>query len=195
MDKICLGGSFNPIHHAHLLCARAAAQVVGAATVVLIPTGLAPHKLQQNDVASGEDRLAMCRRAIENTTGFEVDDRETCRPGPSFTIQTVRQLKLEGWDQVAWLIGADLLAALPSWHQAEALVREAHLLIMARPGWSFDWDSLAPPFSALRENVVIVPQIDISATDIRQRVRRGLPIDYLTPPAVCRYILDHGLYR
>jgi nicotinate-nucleotide adenylyltransferase len=194
-EKICLGGSFNPIHHAHLLCARAAAEGVGAGNVVLIPTGQAPHKLQHNDTASGEDRLAMCRLAIEGISGWEIDPRETVHPGPSFTIQTVRQLKEEGWDQVVWLIGADLLGGLPTWHQATAVVQEASLLIMARPGWMFDWDSLPPPFQILRENVVQVPQIDVSATGIRQRVRSGLPIDFLTPPAVCRYILDRKLYR
>jgi nicotinate-nucleotide adenylyltransferase len=195
MWKICLGGSFNPIHHAHLLCARAAAEAAEAQTVVLIPTGLAPHKLEQIDVASCENRLAMCRLAVQGLGGFEIDPRETSRPGPSFTIQTVRQLKEEGWDQVVWLIGGDLLHALPTWHQPAALMQEARLLIMARPGWTFDWDSLPPTFGALRQQVVQVPQIDISATAIRQRVRSGLPIDFLTPPAVCRFILDRKLYR
>jgi nicotinate-nucleotide adenylyltransferase len=88
-----------------------------------------------------------------------------------------------------------MLNTLPTWHQPVALIQEARLLIMARPGWTFDWDSLGPQFQALREQVVQVPQIDISATEIRQRVRTGLPIDYLTPPAVCRYIHDRKLYR
>jgi nicotinate-nucleotide adenylyltransferase len=194
-NKICLGGSFNPIHHAHLLCARAAAEAVGAQVVVLMPAGVAPHKQTRGDVASCEDRLAMCNRAIEHIRGFEVADHEICRAGPSFTIQTVRQLKNEGWTQVSWLIGADMLNTLPSWHQATALIEEARLLIMARPGWTFDWDSLGPQFQSLRAQVVQVPQIDISATDIRRRVRDGLPIDCMTPPAVCRYIEDRKLYR
>ena len=195
-DKICLGGSFNPIHHAHLLCARAAAEGVGAKNVVLIPTGQAPHKLQQNDTASCEDRLAMCQLAIEGVGVWEIDPRETVRPGPSFTIQTIRQLRQEGWDQGRLADRRlDLLRGLPTWHQAAAVVQEARLLIMARPGWTFDWDSLPPPFQMLRENVVQVPQIDISATGIRQRLRSGLPIDFLTPPSVCRYILDRKLYR
>jgi nicotinate-nucleotide adenylyltransferase len=193
-DKICLGGSFNPIHHAHLLCGRAAAEAVGAKTVVLIPSGQAPHK-PHTEIAPSEDRLAMCRRAVEHVTGFEVDDREIRRPGPSFTIQTVRQLKQEGWDEVRWLIGADMLNTLPTWHQPAALIQEARLLVMARPGWTFDWDSLGPQFQTLREQVVQVPQIDISATEIRQRVRAGLPINFLTPPAVCQYIHDRKLYR
>lgn len=193
--KLCFGGSFNPIHHGHLICVRAVAEAVGAETVVLFPTGNPPHKPQQANLAAAEDRVAMCRMAVAHNPLFEIDDRETRRAGPSYTIQTIRELKLEGWEQVAWVIGADMLNILPTWHEAEALLDEAVFHIMGRPGWSFAWQSLPPAFGRLRDQVVETPRIDISSTEIRRRVGRGQAVDYLTPPVVCQYIHEHGLYR
>src|SRR5580700_4198322 len=117
MTKICLGGSFNPIHHAHLICARAAAEAVGADSVVLIPACQSPLKTGQTGMAPAEDRLRMCQLAIEGIAGFEIDDCELHRPGPSYTIDTVRQLRQEGWKEVAWLIGADMVQNFLSWRQ------------------------------------------------------------------------------
>ena len=194
-EKICFGGTFNPIHHGHLVCARAAAEAVGAKTVVVFPTGLPAHKPDEAGLASPRHRLEMCRLAIAGVGGFELDDREVRRSGTSYTLHTVRQLRQDGWSDVDWLIGADMLNTLPSWHQAEALLGEVRFIIMARPGTDFAWSTLPPAFQALRKNVVQVPQIDISATEIRRRVGAGLPIDYLCPPAVCRYIADHRLYQ
>jgi nicotinate-nucleotide adenylyltransferase len=193
--KICFGGSFNPIHHGHLVCARAAAEVAGAAGIVLFPAGSPPHKPGQRDLAGAEDRLEMCRRAIASAGGFEIDDRETRRAGPSYTIDTAAELKRAGWDEVTWLIGADMLNFLPSWHRVEELLKEVTFLVMARPGAELQWAALPPAFQKLRGNVVEVPQIDISATDIRKRVAAGLPIDFLAPAEVCRYIAEHRLYR
>jgi len=136
----------------------------------------------------------MCRLAVENLPEFLVDDRELRRPPPSYTIDTVREIKSGGENEVFWLIGGDQVAKLPTWHDAESLIREATILIMARPGFSFDFNTLPPVFQNLRKNLVSTPQVDISATDIRQRVREGKSIDGLTPPAVVRYILEHGLY-
>ena len=117
------------------------------------------------------------------------------RSGPSYTIDTLRELRQRGWPEVNWLIGADQVAALPRWHEPTALLREANFLVMARPGWSFDWHSLPPEFRVLQNHVVEAPLIDISATDIRRRVRERQPIDHLVPPAVADYIRDRGIYR
>jgi nicotinate-nucleotide adenylyltransferase len=195
MPKLCLGGSFNPIHHGHLLCARAAAEAVGAAGVVLMPTGQSPHKGTNLGMPGAADRVEMCRLAIEGVAGFELDERETRRQGPSYTIDTVREMKAEGVDKVYWLIGADMLNTLPSWREAPALLEEVNWVVMARPGLVMEWDTLGPEFGKLKANVVEVPQIDISATEIRRRVGAGLAIEYLTPAAVCRYIRERGLYR
>lgn len=145
-------------------------------------------------MADSDHRLAMCRLAVAGSALFDVDDLELRRSGPSYTIDTVLALKRRGVDPVHWLIGADMLAILPQWHQAEALLREVRFVVMARPGWTFDWGSLPPAFGALRGCVVQTPLIDISATEIRRRCAGGRSVDYLSPPGVCAYIAQHGLY-
>jgi len=139
-----------------------------------------------NDAHNSPDRSAV---------HFDVDDLELRRTGPSYTIDTARELLRRGWPQVWWLIGADMLNYLPKWHEADNLLEVVNFLVMARPGFQLMWDSLPPPFRRLRENIVSVPAIDISATDIRRRIREGRSIDGLTPPPVIEYIREHHLYR
>jgi nicotinate-nucleotide adenylyltransferase len=196
MQRLCFGGSFNPIHHGHLLCARAIAESAGFDRVVLIPSAQPPHKPITAELASPEDRLAMCRLAAASQPElFEVSDIELQRAGRSYTIDTVRILKQQGWDRVHWLIGADMLRLLPNWYQPEALLREVHFVVMARPGWAFDWSSLPAAYRELEKNVHAAPQIDISATEIRQRLASGRSIEFLTPPAVIEYIRKRRLYE
>lgn len=195
MRTLCFGGSFNPIHHGHLICVQAVAEARGDDRVVLIPSALPPHKLDAKELADPHHRLRMCQLAAAGDGLFEVDDLEVMRTGPSYTIDTVRELRRRGWERVAWLIGADMLALLPKWHEPLALLREGELVIMARPGWSIDWESLPGPFQGLRANVVEAPLVDISATTIRRRVATGQSIRYLVPDAVADYIAAHGLYR
>lgn len=196
MRNLCFGGSFNPIHNGHLVCSQAVAAARDAAELVLIPSAISPHKPGHADMAAANDRLAMCRLAVVGNEWVRIDDLELRRGAPSYTIDTVRQLRLErGWDEVNWLIGADQVAALPRWREWETLVREANLIVMARPGWSFDWDTLPPALRELQNHVVEAPMLDISATDIRRRVREGRSISHLVPPAVGEYIEGHGLYR
>lgn len=196
MRRLCLGGSFNPIHHGHLICARAVAEAAGFGRVVLIPAGQPPHKPQTPDIVPAEHRLEMCRLAagLESDL-FEVCDVELRRPGQSYTIDTVRLLLSQGWQQVHWLIGADMLQILPQWREAEALVREASLVVMARPGWTVDFAALPPAFRHLRESIVPAPMLDISSSDIRRRLASGRSIRFLVPECVERYIREHGLYR
>ena len=193
--RLYFGGSFNPVHHGHLICARAVAEAGGFGRVVLVPSARPPHKPGSADLASPSDRLAMCRLAATLDPLFEVDDLELARTGPSYTIDTARALRARGDDAVHWLIGADMLIHLPKWHEPEALLREVSFVVTARPGWTFDWRAMPEPYRKLREAVVEAPLVDISATAIRTRVARGRSIEFLTPPPVCRYILDRGLYR
>jgi nicotinate-nucleotide adenylyltransferase len=137
----------------------------------------------------------MCQLAVEGCDGFEVNDIETKRTGPSYTIDTIRELNRRGWNRVSWLIGADMVRSLPTWHQPAALLDEVDFVVIARPGWIFDWQTLPAPFRKLRERVVEAPLIDISATEIRRRIRDGLPVDFLTPEPVVRYMSEHRLYR
>jgi nicotinate-nucleotide adenylyltransferase len=192
---LCFGGSFNPIHHAHLITARAVAEAAGFSKVLLIPSSQPPHKPSNADIAPANHRFAMCKLAVANDPFFDVSDVELRRTGPSYTIDTIRQFKQDGWTSVHWLIGADMLQILPKWRQPQALVAEAQFLVMARPGWTLDWSSLPEEFRHLRHNVITAPLLQISATDVRTRLRDGLPISYLVPNAVRRYIEQHGLYR
>jgi nicotinate-nucleotide adenylyltransferase len=195
LPTLYFGGSFNPIHHGHLICARAVAEAGGYGRVALVPTGQPPHKPISPELASGFDRLEMCQLAISGSPVFEVNSSELSRPGPSYTIDTIRQISAAVSMPVNWLIGADMLLYLPKWHRAAELLREVHFVVMARPGWTLDWTLLPPEFRGLRDNVVQAPMIDISATDIRRRVAAGASIEYLTPPAVRNYIQERGLYR
>jgi nicotinate-nucleotide adenylyltransferase len=199
---LCLGGSFNPVHHGHLICARRVAEIAGFERVLLIPGRQPPHKPNQPDLADAPHRLQMSRLAAETDKTraragviFEVSEIELARSGPSYTIDTVRELRNSGWDQVNWLIGADMLNLLPKWHEAAALLREVNFVITRRPGVLIDWNSLPVDFAVLQNKMVDAPLIEISSTQIRQRVRAGLSIDYLTPPAVVDYIRMHQLYR
>jgi nicotinate-nucleotide adenylyltransferase len=193
--KLYLGGAFNPVHHGHLLCARAVAEALGYGTVVLIPSRLSPQKTAAPSLAAPEDRLAMCQLAVDGTSGFEVEAIELHRPAPSYTIDTVREFIRQGIAKVPWLIGADQALMLHTWREPQELMRLAHIVVMARPGWRLDWEKVPEEYRFLANRVVSVPAMDISSTDIRRRVAGGLPINFLTPGAVCRYIEEHGLYR
>lgn len=191
---LCFGGSFNPIHHGHLITARAVAEVAGFNKVLLIPSSQPPHKRQNADIADPEQRLAMCEIAIDGDSLFEVSDLELRRSGPSYTIDTVRELKRQGWQRVHWLMGADMVQILPKWHEPQALLAEADFVVMARPGWTFAWETMPTEFRRLQQHVVAAPMLQISATDIRQRVRDGRSIRYLVPEAVRGYIEQNRLY-
>jgi nicotinate-nucleotide adenylyltransferase len=195
VKTLCYGGSFNPIHHGHLITARAAAEEVGYDRVVLVPSRHPPHKPGDVNLAAPEHRLAMTRLAVEGDPLFSVEDLELQRNGPSYTIDTARELKGRGWQQVDWLIGSDMLLSLPSWHEPLALLREVHFVVVERPGWTFQWDALPPEFRKLQKSVVRAPLIEISSSIIRSRVAAGKSINYFTPPAVCHYVADHHLYQ
>ncbi|MGA2500792.1 MAG: nicotinate-nucleotide adenylyltransferase [Tepidisphaeraceae bacterium] len=197
MRFLCFGGSFNPIHNGHLVCARATAERLGYDRVILIPAAHPPHKPAGAEFAEPGHRLAMCRLAAAlQPQLFEVDDIELHRPPPSYTIDTVRQLKqMRHWEQVEWLIGADMLMYLPKWRDPEALLRETKFVVVQRPGTNIEWNALPPTCLGLRYHLAEAPLLDISSTDIRQRVATGRSIEYLVPSGVAEYIREHGLYR
>lgn len=193
--SLCFGGSFNPIHTGHLICAGAVAKTLGFVRVLLIPSAQPPHKPAGPELAPADDRLAMCRIVAAADARFDVADIELHRAGPSYTIDTIRQLKAEGMATVHWLIGADMLRFLPQWHRPLEILAEAELHIMARPGVDLDFDSMPEAFRQLKDRVVRAPLVDVSATDIRRRIREGLPVDDLLPAGVAEYIARRGLYR
>ena len=136
----------------------------------------------------------MCRLATNGLPLWAVSDIEMRRPGPSYTLDTVRALRAAGATDVTWLIGADMARFLPQWHEPAALLVETQFLLIARPGWQFDWNTMPPEFRFLRAQVVEAPLIDISSTEIRRRVRARESIADLVPAAVAAYIAEHQLY-
>lgn len=197
------GGTFDPVHVGHLIVARAAAESVEAPKVTLMPTRQPPHKSQRG--ASAEHRLAMLRAAIGDDPLFEASDLELRREGPSYTVDTLRQLH-ELWPdvEICWLIGLDMLQILHQWRDAAEVVERARIVTAVRPPRPGDLrEQLAElrnafgqeRFEQLLADVIETPLIEVSSTEIRRRAGRDLPIDYLTLPAVVDYVHQHGLYR
>ncbi len=146
-------------------------------------------------MAGSADRLAMCRLAVADDPAFEVNDLELRRGGPSYTIDTLAELAHAGAGRVSWLIGADMLMYLPHWHRPLEVLAAVNFVVMARPGWKLDWATLPVPYQQLQQNLVEAPLIDISSSQIRQRIAHRKSIAYLTPNPVCAYIEEHQLYQ
>ena len=190
---LCLGGSFNPIHVGHLICARHAAETLGYRGVRLVPAAANPHK-GSADLAGAADRLRLCELAVEGDPFFTVDGREARRPGPSYTFDTAAELAAETGQRVAWLIGTDLLPRLHTWHRFDELLETVDLVVMRRAGHPIELAGLHPRVAGLAGRAVVVPAIDITATAIRSRVKSGVSIAYFVPLAVEREIFDRRLY-
>lgn len=195
MASLYFGGSFNPIHHGHLICSRAAAEAIGAENVVLVPSAQPPHKANAASMASANDRLKMCQLATADDAFFKVDSLELERAGPSYTFDTARILRKTDGPKIRWLVGADMLLDLPNWHRAEDLLEEIDFVAMARPGWNMDWSLMPTRFQKLRDNLVTTPAIGITSTEIRLRVSQKRSIHYLTPQSVAGYIEHQRLYQ
>ncbi|MEW6250717.1 MAG: nicotinate (nicotinamide) nucleotide adenylyltransferase [Planctomycetota bacterium] len=200
MTRLLFGGSFDPVHHGHLIVARHVAEHLGVARTILIPSAAPPHKPGRR-LGSIADRLAMCRAAVQDDPQFEVSDWEATQSGPNYTITTVRHFREGLGDEVAlfWLVGMDSLRELATWYHAPELVELCTIVTAARPGYEPPTAAQLAGFSAaqvrrLLQFIVPSPQIDIAARDIRARVRAGASIRYLVPEAVRAYVQAHGLY-
>lgn len=177
------GGSFDPIHFGHLILAREALEQLVLDRVVFIPASVSPFKLGKR-YAPAEHRLAMVRRAIANEPGFDVSECDLLRNGPSYTVDTVRAFQLEFPSaELHWFIGADHLSELKDWHEIDALQQMVRFVVLSRGP---DLTDCAFP--------VVRRQVDISSTDIRNRVAQGRSIRYLLPMSACELIQKNGLY-
>ena len=203
-DIVLFGGTFDPVHHGHLIVARALAEARGFDSVTFVPASAAPHK--QPAGASAEHRLAMLRLATAGDDLFDICRVELDRSGPSYTVETLAALREARGRGAAmhWVIGTDMLADLPSWHRAEEVMKTANILVAARSPWQDRLEGIFEQLGGsfpeeqvrrLREGLVATPQIDISSSDIRRRLAEGRSIRFLVPEAVADYIHRHGLYR
>ena len=186
-----LGGTFDPIHNAHLVAALSAREVLRLDRVVLVVAG-DPWQKRGSVVASAADRLAMARAAVEGLEGLEVSAAEVERPGPTYTIDTLRALAAAD-RELFLIVGSDVAAHLDSWHEAGAVRAAATLAVVSRdavPGGEAD---AAGP-SGRAAVAVPIPRLDIASSDLRRRVALGEPIDGLVPPAVVRVIRERRLY-
>ena len=205
------GGSFNPVHHGHLLLADEVREALGLDRVLFMPAALPPHKTPQQ-LAPAADRFAMVALATAGHPAFAVSDVELRRPGLSYTVDTVESLRAGSADELFVLVGSETFLDLLSWKDASRLARLARLVVIPRAGSAFDPDS-AQAQKVLREigqerfvhageplppeGVLIVhaASLPISASDLRRRAREGRSLAYRMPDAVIAYIRARQLYR
>lgn len=185
------GGSFNPPHVAHLALAQACTEGADLDTVLWMPTPDPPHK-QDARLADAEHRLAMARLATSGNARFAVSGAEFRRPGPHYTVDTLRALRGAHSDaNMALVIGGDSLASFASWREPEAILELARLVVYRRPG--ADLSGVSAEILA-RTTFVDGPAFDLSATEIRARLGAGQTVRYLVPDAVLDYAEARGLY-
>ncbi|GAA4171680.1 nicotinate-nucleotide adenylyltransferase [Gryllotalpicola koreensis] len=184
-----MGGTFDPIHHGHLVAASEVAQSFGLDEVVFVPTG---QPWQKGPVSPAEHRYLMTVIATASNPRFTVSRVDIDRPGPTYTIDTLRDLKAQRPDDELYFIsGADAIAQILTWHDVEQLWELAHFVAVSRPGHELSITGLPKGDVSLLE----VPALAISSTDCRSRVSRGFPVWYLVPDGVVQYISKHHLYR
>jgi nicotinate-nucleotide adenylyltransferase len=185
LKKIAIyGGTFDPVHHAHLILAREAIETLELDQVILVPAAISPLK-KTAPIASGEVRLAMLQAAIKGEPKFEVDECELLRPPPSYTIDTVEEIRRRECDaSIYCLIGEDNVEQLPRWHRFAELEKMVRFVVLDRTG--------KQPSHSYQ---LIQRPIDISATEIRRRISQNESIRYLVPESVEEIIKRENLYR
>jgi nicotinate-nucleotide adenylyltransferase len=199
MDIGVLGGTFDPIHSGHLVITEEARLKLDLSRIIFVPAGQ-PWLKTDREITPAVHRLEMVKQAIAGKTDFELSTVEVDRPGPSFAVDTVAilQRQLGEKARIFFLIGWDSLVELPQWHEPARLVQLCNLVAVTRPGLSRpDLKSLEPTIPGITKNVIWldIPPIDISSSDIRDRVARGLSIHGLVPDNVETYIKGNKLYR
>jgi nicotinate-nucleotide adenylyltransferase len=190
------GGTFDPIHLGHLILAEQCREACSLERVWFVVAGAPPHK--RGERTSVTHRLEMVRISIAGHSGFEVCDLEARRPGPHFSVETLREVRRERLgDELFFLIGADSLVDLPTWRDPEGIARLAVIVVVNRPGISEVDAAALPDFgpAAMRLQTVTVPPIGIASQDLRRRLAQGRSIRYMVPRGVEAYIEAQGLYR
>lgn len=187
-----LGGCFDPVHFGHLLAAQDAYEQHKLDRVVLVPTARAPMKANESQ-SSEADRLAMLRLAVEWDRRFEVSDLEIQRGGVSYTVDSARHFRaLYPNDKLFWIIGGDRLAGLHLWKDIGELAALVEFIFLERPGYPVRAE---PGIPGLRLHRCDGHLLGISSTELRERIRQGLSLDYFVPHKAIVYIREHSLYR
>lgn len=190
MNLGIFGGSFNPIHLAHLIIAECALEDLKLDRVLFVPSNISPHKKNQA-ILDARHRLAMVRLATRDNPRFSVSDLEIRRGGVSFTIDTLRELRRRSTARFTLILGSDSLADLPKWREIDEIAGLVTFALATRP-------NLPParmPMKKCRVQILVVPQMDVSGTDLRRRIKDGRSTRYLLHPNVERYIRSRGLYQ
>ena len=189
-----LGGTFDPVHFGHLILGETAREQLGLGSVLFMPTGQPWRKAARN-ITPAAHRVEMLRRAIADNPAFELSLIEVERGGPSYTVDTLQGLvSARPGLEIFLIIGEDSLLDLPNWKAPERVVELATLAVAAR-GPEKPAAGAAAGYLGDRTVWLDMPLIDISATDIRERVRQGRSIRYVVPDVVAAYIREQGLYR
>ncbi len=193
-----LGGTFDPIHYGHLVIAEEVRWALGLQQVYIVPAAQQPFKRNQHR-ANPQQRLEMARRACNSNPALVPADIELQRALPSYTVDTLREFRKRLGDSAAiwFIIGGDALESLPDWHAAEEIIALARLAAVDRPDSASDLARLdtALPGLASATDPIVVPQLDISSTALRQRIADGQPIRYQVPDVVLDYITEQRLYQ
>lgn len=183
-----LGGTFNPIHYGHLILGEQVSGQLGLDKVIFVPTYISPHKSKYH-VIPVKHRFHMVELAVKENPNFTVSDIEIKRKGKSYTVDTLKEIKHKFQDaQLFFICGSDLVSELPTWKNLEEILTIAKFVLAKRPGFG---KRLAGKFFSR----IHVAQVDISSSSIRDLVKNGKSIRYLTPDSVVEYIEKHGLYK
>jgi nicotinate-nucleotide adenylyltransferase len=190
MSKVGIfGGTFDPIHLGHLITAQSVKEMRDLDRIIFIPAFISPHKTDAKP-SSPEDRLKMIKLAVESIPFFDYSDIEIKKGGVSYTVDTLRELKKK-YDMLEFIIGYDNIFTFHTWKEPDEILKLAKMIVLKRKS------SHPPQFEDKYYHQAVFVQtrgIEISATDIRERVKNGLPINFLVPPNVMEYIYNHKLY-
>ncbi len=192
-----LGGTFDPPHNGHLHMAHVALDALALAEIIFMPAKQPPHKLDEA-VSPLQTRVELLQCALADKPAFVISLLEAERQGPSFTVDTLRALRrvVSPDDEIFFIMGEDSLVNFATWHQPQEIVKLCKLAVLQRPGYAVDLEALENQVPGVKKSVVMIParEVNISASEIRERVARGESIRDLVPACVAEYIQKHHLY-
>ena len=191
-----MGGTFNPIHHGHLVAAEMIREELKLEEVLFVPSGKPPHKEDNGEIALPEHRWMMTVLATASNEHFSASAIEVERKGESYTADTLLELKkiYGSKAEMYFISGADAIAEISTWHKTEDLPKRAKFIAASRPGYKLNWEKIDPRFKEYTY-LIEIPALAISSTVIRRRIKEGKTIKYLVPEVVEKYIYKNKLYQ